>query len=98
MTARKRASATATTTAAAADSRPAQADHKSPESTSSDLPIVPPKWGVIVKLSLLFPIPYFLPPLLPLQDRTRVEEIDPYQCWTQSCRLLCYSQDDTCGF
>ncbi|GKV51556.1 hypothetical protein SLEP1_g58198 [Rubroshorea leprosula] len=59
MTARKRASAMATTTAAAAGSRPAQADHKSPESTSSDQPIAPPKWGVIVKLSLLFSIPYF---------------------------------------
>ncbi|GKV50035.1 hypothetical protein SLEP1_g56750 [Rubroshorea leprosula] len=36
MTARKRASATAKTTADAADSRPAQADHKSSESTFSD--------------------------------------------------------------
>ncbi|GKV47528.1 hypothetical protein SLEP1_g54426 [Rubroshorea leprosula] len=59
MTARKRASATATTTAATADSRSTQANHKSPESTSSDLLMARPKWGIIVKLSLLFSIPYF---------------------------------------
>ncbi|GLT95888.1 hypothetical protein SLE2022_135450 [Rubroshorea leprosula] len=58
MAARKKASATATTTAAA-DTKPAQTEHKSPESTSPDPPIAPPKLGVIGKLCLFFSIPYF---------------------------------------
>ncbi|GKV33635.1 hypothetical protein SLEP1_g42115 [Rubroshorea leprosula] len=58
MAARKRASATATTTAAV-DMKPTETEHKSGESTSLDPPIAPSKLGVIAKLCLFFSIPYF---------------------------------------